>query len=228
MKKEFRIDMKRSLLMVATLAATCVAGALAQTSQPPSAPLPASQAAVPTGATKIAVIAFQPAVASTNEGRAAFLKIQQQFAPKQAELKSLNDQIDTLKKQLQASGSSLSEQARAAQLRTIDDKEKALQREAQDAQSDFQQAMSDAYQGIAQKFYSVLQDYAQKNGYGIVIDMSAQQTPVVWASKGADISQAVVNEYNQRSGVPAPAAPAGSSATPAHKGTTTTTHRSSH
>ncbi len=207
--------------MAVTLAATCAAGAMAQTSQPPSAPLPASQAPAPTGANKIAVIAFQPAVASTNEGRVAFQKIQQQFAPKQAELKGLNSQIDTLKKQLQASGSSLSEQARAAQLRTIDDKEKALQRQAQDAQSDFQQAMSDAYQGIAQKFYSVLQDYAQKNGYGVVFDMSSQQTPVVWASKGADISQAVVNEYNQRSGIAAPAGPAGGSVAPAHTGTTT-------
>ncbi len=212
--------MKRSFLAVAALASTFAVGAVAQTSQPPSAPVPASSAPAPTGATKIAVIAFQPAVASTNEGRAAFAKIQQKFQPKQTELKGVSDQIDTLKKQLQASGSSLSPEARATQLRTIDDKEKSLQRQAQDAQSDFQQAMTEAYQGIAQKFYSVMQDYAQSNGYGLVIDMSTQQTPVVWASKGADITEAVVKEYNDKSGVAAPAAqPA---AAPAH---TTTTHR---
>ena len=133
--------------------------------------------------------------------------------PKQTELKGLSDQIDTLKKQLQADGSTLSPDERASRLRTIDDKEKSLQREAQDAQSDFQQAMSEAYQGIAQKFYAVLQDYCQANGYGAVFDMSSQQTPVVWASKGADISEAVVQEYNQKSGV---AAPAGAAAAPSH------------
>ena len=206
--------MKRSLFVVAALAATFTVGAGAQTSQPPSAPAPASAAVPPTGANKIAVIAFQPAVVATNEGRAAIAKVQQRFAPKQAELKAMNDQIDTLKKQLQADGSTLSPDERATRLRTIDDKEKALQRAAQDAQSDFQQAMSEAYQGIAQKFYAVLQDYCQANGYGAVFDMSSQQTPVVWASKGADISEAVVQEYNQKSGVPAPAGAAGRSAMP--------------
>lgn len=212
--------MNRSIFAVAALATTFAAGAVAQTNQPPSAPLPASagQAAAPTGATKIAVIAFQPAVASTNEGRQAFQKIQQRFQPKQAELKALNDQIDTLKKQLQTSGASLSQDARATQLRTIDDKEKSLQREAQDAQSDFQQAMQESYQTLAQKFYPVLQDYARRHGYGVVFDTSSQQTPVVWASQSADITAAVIREYNQKSGVAAPTA----ATAPRHR--TTTAH----
>lgn len=197
--------MKRSLLAVAALAATFTVGAIAQTSLPPSAPSPESSAA-PTGATKIAVIAFQPAVASTNEGRAAFEKVQQKFAPKQAELKALSEQIDTLKKQLQANGSTLSADARATQLRNIDDKEKTLQREAQDAQADYQQAISDAFQGLAPKFYAVLEEYAKTHGYGAVFDSSSQQTPIVWASPSADISAAVVAEYNRKSGVAAPTA----------------------
>ena len=163
----------------------------------------------------MAVIAFQPAVAATNEGRVAFEKIQQRFPPKQAELKAEEDQINTLKQQLQTDGNTLNADERAARLRTIDDKEKTLQRDAQDAQSDFQQAMTDAYQGIAQKFYAVLQDYCQANGYGAVFDMSSQQTPVVWASKTADISEAVVQEYNQKSGVPAPAGAAARPTAPA-------------
>ncbi len=222
--------MKRSLIVVAALAATFAVGAVAQTSQPPSAPAPETASAPPTGATKIAVIAFQPAVAATNEGRAAFAKVQQKFQPKQTELKGLSDQIDALKKQLQADGSTLSPDERATRLRTIDDKEKSLQRQAQDAQSDFQQAMSEAYQGIAAKFYAVLQDYCQANGYGAVFDMSTQQTPVVWASKAADISEVVVQEYNQKSGVAAPPAQPASAAKPAtpatatHRRSTTTSH----
>lgn len=225
--------MKRSLFAVAALAATFTVGAIAQTSQPPSAPAPesAAHAPAPTGATKVAVIAFQPAVAATNEGRVAFEKIQQKFAPKQAELKAEDDQINSLKQQLQTDGTTLSADERAARLRTIDDKEKTLQRDAQNAQSDFQQAMTDAYQGIAQKFYAVLQDYAQTHGYGAVFDMSSQQTPVVWASKGADISAAVVEEYNQKSGIaapaPAPAVQPASHTTPSattHHRSTTTSH----
>lgn len=198
--------MKRSLFAVAAMAATFSVCAIAQTSQPPSAPSPASAAAVPTGASKIGVIAFQQAVASTNEGREALTKVQQKFAPKQAELKSLNDQIDALKKKLQTEGSTLSQDARAAQLHTIDDKEKSLQRQAEDARSDYQQAMGDAFRGIAQKFFTVMQDYAQSHGYGLILDSGSQQTPIVWASQGADISEAVVKEYDKKSGVAAPAA----------------------
>jgi outer membrane protein len=220
--------MKRSLLAVAALATTFAVGALApaiaQTNQPPSAPSPASASPTPTGATKIAVIAFQQAVASTNEGRQALAKVQQKFAPKQSELKGLSDQIDTLKKQLQAGGSSLSQDARATQLRTIDDKEKSLQRQAQDAQSDYQQAMGEAFQGIAQKFFAVMQDYAQSNGYGLVLDSGSQQTPIVWANRSADISEAVVKEYNQKSGVAAPAAQPSSGA-PSGSAAHGTTHR---
>ena len=221
--KEFQIIMKRSIFVVAALAATFTVGAMAQT-QPPSAPSPASAASAPTGATKVAVIAFQPAVAATNEGRAAFAKIQQRFAPKQAQLKAEDDQINTLKKELQTEGSTLSEADRAAKLRTIDDKEKTLQRDAQDAQSDFQQAMTEAYQGIAAKFYAVLQQYAESHGYGAVFDSSSQQTPIVWASKSADISQAVVQAYNEKSGVPAPAASGATHSAVTHRRSTATSH----
>jgi outer membrane protein len=206
--------MKRSLLAVAALATTFAVGAMAQTNQPPSAPSPAAPNLSPTGTSKIAVIAFQPAVMSTNEGRQAMAKIQQKFQPKQTELKADSDQIDALKKQLQTSGSTLSQDARATQLRTIDDKEKSLQRKAQDAQTDFQQALTEEYQGLAQKFYPVLQDYAQSNGYGLVLDMSTQQTPVVWAGKSTDITDVVVKEYNQKSGIEAPTAQPSSSSTP--------------
>ncbi|MHB1936962.1 MAG: OmpH/Skp family outer membrane protein [Acidobacteriaceae bacterium] len=212
--------MNRSLFAAAALAAAFAVGAAAQTSRPPSAPAPASAAAAPTGATKVAVIAFQPAVVSTNEGRASIAKLQQKFAPKQAELKAMDDQINTLKKALQADGATLSAAERATRQRTIDDKQKTLQRDVQGAQSDYQQALGEAFQGLAQKFGAVLQDYAKANGYGVVLDVSSQQTPVLWASKGADISEAVIAEYNQKSGVAAP--PAASA--PTHSGTTTT-HR---
>ncbi|HEX4021465.1 MAG TPA: OmpH family outer membrane protein [Acidobacteriaceae bacterium] len=196
--------MKLSLRVLIALAAMTATAAIAQ-STVPSAPLPA-------GPSKVAIIAFQPAVAQTNEGQRDFGQIQQKFAPQQAQLKAQNDDIDSLKKQLQAAGPSLSEDARADRVKVISDKEKSLQRSAQDAQADYQQQMSEAYQRLAQKFYAVLQSYCKKNGYTLVVDISSQQSPIVYAAKEADITPAVVALYNTQSGVPAPAkteAPAG-------------------
>ena len=69
----------------------------------PSAPSPAerSEADVPTsvGPARIAVIAFQVTVTSTNEFQRAFLDVQKKFTPKRKLLKTMSDQIDSLTKE---------------------------------------------------------------------------------------------------------------------------------
>jgi outer membrane protein len=215
-----------SLPLVCLLASGLGASALAQS----AAAAGASSAAAP-GVTKIAVINFQAAVAQTNEGQRNFTELQKKFDPKRTQLKALQDEIDNLKKQLQASGDKLSDTERQTRLKTIDDKEKAYQRDGEDASNDFQQEMQQTYQQLAEKVYGTLQSYAEQNGYSVVLDAAAsqQQAPtVLWASKTTDITAAVIQAYNAKSGVPAPATSSVPSApapthttTPRPSGTTT-------
>jgi outer membrane protein len=230
--------MKRSFTLVCLLASATGVGILSSTSralaQTPSAPTPAGSAAglsaapaVPTNA-KIAIIAFQQAVAATNEGQRNFAQLRVKFEPKQAQLKSQSDEIDSLKKQLQDAGTTLSEPERDSRLRTIDEKTKSLQRSAEDAQNEASGAMNDMYQQLAQKVYAVLETYSQQNQFTLVLDTSAQQTPVLWAPPSSDITKAVVDAYNAKSGVPPQPAAGGTpsaprpSTTPGHTGGTTT------
>jgi len=207
--------MKRSLTFVCILASGMGATALAQaggSAAVPSAPVPAS-AAAPAGPAKVGIIQFQQAVGGTNEGQRDFAELRKKFEPKQTQLKSQSDEIDSLKKQLQTQGASLSETARASLTKQIDDKTKTLQRQAEDAQNDFQQETGETYQKLAEKVYQVVQSYAAQNGYTVILDASAQQSPVLWATQGIDISQAIVDAYNQKSGIPTqPAATAPSTA----------------
>jgi outer membrane protein len=226
--KEFQISMKRSLALVCMLTSGLGVSALAQAGSAaatPNAPSSASAAAAPTGGTKVAVIMFQPAVMQTNEGQRNFADLQKKYEPKRTQLKTQNDEIESLKKQLQTSGSSLSDAERQTRLQAIDTKEKAFQRLGEDTQNDFQQDLQQTYNQLAEKVYAVLQAYAEQNGYSVVIDGSAQQSPVLWANKGTDISAAVIQAYNQKSGVPAPAAPAGGTGTPSAPTPHTTTPR---
>jgi outer membrane protein len=230
--------MKRSFTLVCLLASATGVGILSSTSsafaQTPSAPTPAGSTAglsaapaVPTNA-KIAIIAFQQAVAATNEGQRNFAQLRVKFEPKQTQLKSQSDEIDSLKKQLQDAGSTLSEPERDSRLRTIDEKTKSLQRSAEDAQNEASSAMNDMYQQLAQKVYAVLETYSQQNQFTLVLDTSAQQTPVLWAPPSSDITKAVVDAYNAKSGVPpqpaagAPSAPRPSTSAPGRTGGTTT------
>ena len=169
--------MKRSLALAITLASGIALSAAAQT---PAAP------AAPAGPAKIAVIAFQAAVGQTNEFQRNFADLQKKYEPKRAELKTLNDEIETLTKQLQAQGDKLSEQERASRAKSVDDKTKQLKRSAEDAQNDFQTEMQEMYNGVASKVYDVLSSYAQQQGFTLVLDVSQQQNPVLYASEAHD------------------------------------------
>ncbi len=194
--------MKRSLALFVLLASGLVLNAAAQTPAAHAAPA-APAAAVPA---KIAVINFQLAVAQTNEGQRDFADLQKKYAPKEATLKALSDEIDNLTKQLQAQGASLSEVERNSRAKTIDDKKKQLDRETEDLRNDGQQEMQDFYNNLASKVYDVLQSYAQQQGYTLVLDVSQQQTPVLYVSNGSIITKAVIDAYNLKSGVPPPPA----------------------
>ncbi len=162
--------MKRSLALIATLASGFVLSAAAQT-------LPAPAVAAPAGPAKIAVIAFQVAVAQTNEGQRNFADLQKKYDPKRQQLKALSDEIDNLTKQLQAQGDKLSDTERASRAKIIDDKKKQLKRDAEDAQNDFQSGDAGVYNGLASKVYDVLAGDAQKEGYTLVLDVAPAAEP---------------------------------------------------
>jgi outer membrane protein len=216
--EEFLISMKRVISRSLPLACLLVAGTGLSAFAQAGAAAPAASAAAAT--TKVAVINFQAAVAQTNEGQRNFSELQTKFEPKRTQLKAQNDEVESLKKQLQAAGDKLSDAERQSRLQAIDTKEKALQRSAEDAQNDFQSEMQQTYQQLAEKVYGTLQAYATENGFGVVLDASAtqQQAPtVLWAGKGNDITAAVVQAYNVKSGIPAPAnVPSAPAPSPSH------------
>jgi len=196
--------MKRSVALVLTLACGFALNAAAQTTSAPDAPGAANATAAPSGPAKIAVVAFQVAVAQTNEGQRNFADLQRKYEPKRTQLKTLSDEVDNLTKQLQAQGDKLSDNERASRAKTIDDKKKQLDRSAEDAQNDFQNEMQELYNNLASKVYDVLAAYAQQHGYTLVLDVAQQQNPVLYANESTNITKAIIDAYNVKSGVPAP------------------------
>jgi outer membrane protein len=196
--------MKRSLALILLMASGLVLSAAAQTPAAPAATAP--PAAAPAGPARIAVIAWELAVAQTNEGQRDFADLQKKYAPKEASLKSLNDEVASLTKQLQDQGATLSEVERANRSKAIDDKKKQLDRETEDLRNDGQQDMQDLFSGLQAKVYDVMQSYAEQQGFTLVLDISQQQSPVLFASATTNITKQVIDAYNVKSGVPAPPA----------------------
>jgi outer membrane protein len=206
--------MKRMPAVVVSLA---LGSALTAAAQTPAAPRPAAPAAHESGLApaagpaKVAVIEFQAAVGQTNEFQRDFADLQKKYDPKRQQLKALSDEIETLTKQLQTQSANLSDDERQTRARAIDEKKKQLDRDTQDAQQDFQSEMQDLLNRVASKVGATMTDYAQQHGYTLVLDRTEQeqQAPtVLYALPSSDITKAVIDAYNQKSGIPAPAAPA--------------------
>ncbi|HZU33037.1 MAG TPA: OmpH family outer membrane protein [Candidatus Angelobacter sp.] len=189
-----------------------------------SSPAAFSQGAATAGASsgsKIGIVSIQDAIANTNEGKKELEALQQKFSPKQAELKTQNDDVENLKKQLQTQGDKLSEDERSNRVKAIETKQKALQRNYEDAQNEFQQAEQEIVNRLGKKMLAVLEKYAKDNGFAMVLDVSNPQTPVLWANQGSNITKELVDAYNAESPVAGAAKPATSSSATRPAGATT-------
>jgi outer membrane protein len=158
--------------------------------------------------TKVAVINIQSAIISTNDGKKAAGEIQSRFSPKKAEVDRRQGELTQLQDQLNRGRNTLSEEARQNLTREIDQKNKALTRFTQDAQDELQQEEQKAMGELFGRVMQVIDKYAKDNGYTLVLDVSSQQTPVLYASNTIDITKDIVDLYDKNSPPATSAAPA--------------------
>jgi outer membrane protein len=176
----------------------------------PAAPPPAPTGPAPT---KIGIINIELAIIGSNEGQRDFSALQKRFEPKQNELQALNKEVEDLKKQLNTQGDKLNDDARANLVKNIEQKQKNLQRSAEDAQNDFQTQQKELANQIGRKLLVVLDKYAKDNSFAVILDVSSPQSPVLWAGVATDVTKQIVDAYNIQSGVPKPPPPAPSAGT---------------
>jgi outer membrane protein len=204
--------------------------ALAQTASTDPA-LPAAPSATPTATTpdttlagtgnKIGTINIEQAIFASNEGQRDFEQLSKKLEPKQTELKNMNDEVESLKKQLTTLGDKLNDDSRGTLVKQVEEKQKKLERAVQDARDDAQTQQNEIAQRILQKMAPIIVKYAGDKGFGLIMDTSNPwpQGPVLWAGPSVDITKAVVDTYNAQSGVAAPARPV--TTKPAGTGTST-------
>lgn len=162
--------------------------------------------------TKVGIIRMQDAILGTNEGKRDFQTLEGKYQPKQAELQKAGQQLDADKKKFSEQGDKMNEEAKATLQKQIEKEQRDLQTQLEAAQQDFQGEQNDIYNRIGQKFMQTLDKYAKDGGYAVILDVTNQQSGVIWANLASvDVTDQVVNLYNAASGVAAPPAPKTSS-----------------
>ena len=181
-----------------------------------------AQAAPAAGANKVGVINVRQAIVTTGEGKVASAELQSQFASRQAELETLNKQINDLRQRLATGGDKLSDDEKTRLTRQGELLARQLQRKNEEYQEDVNAAQGEVIDKIGRKMVDVLERYSRENGYAAVFDTSGQNSPILYFSTQNDVTQDLIKLYDQAYPVkagatPPPAKPAAKPATPAPK-----------
>jgi outer membrane protein len=168
--------------------------------------------------TKVAIINIQGAIVSTKDGQKAAAELNAKTAPKKKELDQKQSDINALQDQLNKGQNTLSETAKTDLYKNIEQKKKTLQRDVEDAQSDLELEQQKVLQGLSQRVFAVIERYARDNGFTLVLDVSQQNTPVIYASPAIDITKEIIELYDKSTAAlsaPAPAKPTATTPAPA-------------
>ena len=173
--------MKKNLIAVALLAACFATVAAAQTAAP----------------NKVGVIQIQSALVATKDGQKAAKELEERMAPRKKELDGKQAEIRDLQERLQKGGNTLSDSAKEDLTRNIDQKTKSFNRQVEDAQAELQAEQQKVLNQLGQKMMQVIDKYAQANGFSVILDVSNQNTPVLYASNTIDITKDIIELYDK-------------------------------
>jgi len=164
--------------------------------------------------TKVGVINLRAAMESTQEGQKAATELQQRYDPKRKELEKKQNELQSLRDQLSRGSNTMSDDAKEKIQRQIDQLTKLWNRDQEDASADFQVDLDRIQQEIFGKMQEVIDKYSRDNGYAVILDISSEQSPIVYISNTIDITNDIIALYDKNAPVTTPAA-AKPSATPA-------------
>jgi outer membrane protein len=137
---------------------------------------------------KIGVINVQVAITSTADGKQAAAETR-----------------------LRTGQTTLSDDEKARLAREGDQLNRSYQRKQQEAQDDFNDEQQDVVNRIGRKMVAIMDKYSRDNGYAVILDTSAQQTPVVYAAPQNDVTQDIIRLYDEGNPVKAGASGGASS-----------------
>jgi outer membrane protein len=157
---------------------------------------------------KVGIIHIQNAILATKDGQKAANDLQQKFAPTKTQIDKMQNDVLQVEDKLKKGSQTLSDDARQQLMRDRDSKATALKRATEDAQAEVEQEEGKIMQELGQRIMQVVAKYATDNGFAVILDVSSQQTPVLWAANGIDITKEIVDMYDKNAPASAPAKPA--------------------
>lgn len=164
---------------------------------------------------KVGIININAAIASSKDGQKAIGDLETRFAPRKKQLEAKQQGIQQLQAQLQKS-TVLSEDQKRKLMGDIDTQTKSYNRDLEDASQELEGEQQKIFQELGGKMMAIIDKYAKEKGYSLILDVSSQQTPVLYAAADSDVTKDIIDAYDKGAGaLVAPPAPAGGVRPPA-------------
>jgi outer membrane protein len=161
------------------------------------------------GPRKVATVHVQNAIVQTKEGQKAAQDLQAKFLPRRTELEKKQSDITAIQNQMRAGSATMSDAAKAKLQRDYDNNAKEFKRATDDFDAEVNQEEGKIMNELGQKILEVISKYSAQNSISMVVDVSNQQSPVLWADPSIDITNEIIKLYDQAHPVAAaPPAPA--------------------
>ena len=147
---------------------------------------------------RVAVLNVQQAIASTEDGKAASAAMQRKFGAQQERLSGEHHEIELLKQQLDRGDLTAEEAASLkARIATLTQKHQRLQ---EDFEYEVQEEQKRLLKDLNTKLLPVVEKYARKKHFEVVLDIGDPKTPVYWRATATDITHEIVKQYDQAGG----------------------------
>jgi outer membrane protein len=156
---------------------------------------------------KIGVIDLQSVIIKSKDGEKDAALLKAKFAPRQAEFEKRQVDLNALQTQLRNGQNTMSDENKQKLMREIDQRTNLLKRDNEDFNADLEQEQQRMMGELVPKILSVLKKYATEHGFAVVLDISNQQTPIIFASNTVEITLAITDAYDKSSGLAAPTVP---------------------
>jgi len=203
------------LLFLALIPLAVIAAAQAPAGQTPAPPAAAPAQTAPAapaviGPSKVAWLNLEQAIVQSEEGKREFAEIQKFVDKKNAELQSMQKELETLRNQLQVQAQKLTDEAREDLEAQVESKDTLLQRFSQDTQKEIENRRVRTTNFIGRRMLPVIEKLSKEKGLSAVQFLNPSRD--AWVDPALIITDEVIKAYNQAHPVTASPAP------PAKKG----------
>ena len=144
----------------------------------------------------IGVVNIQKVLVTVSEGKRVMAELEKSFKAKESALKTEETKIKGEEDKYKKQASLLSPEARMTKEKDLNQMIVSFQNKTMTYQKDIQDMEAKLKKPILEKLRDVIKDVSEKQGVDFTVEISA--SPVVYAKKSTDITDAVIEGYNKK------------------------------